>query len=193
MRLNREKVTIPNVLTILRALVIPWLFALISADPGKNWWKAGVFAITDNLDGMLARLGDKHTRLRSMGFRRSEAGRKWDPIVDKIFVTSMVVAGVIGGAIPLWLAIASLSQKAITSLITLIATIRKKQLGVTMSGKYGEFITNWGFGFLLAVSAIRNPGWHESGVLVSTIIVVTGILVASRASFDYARVAGLAK
>ncbi|MFL5340985.1 MAG: CDP-alcohol phosphatidyltransferase family protein [Gemmataceae bacterium] len=67
--------TIPNVLTLSRLPLAVVLFACIS----HNWWLAGLLvfglaAITDWLDGLLARYLDQ----------QSAIGRSLDPLIDKV-------------------------------------------------------------------------------------------------------------
>lgn len=178
-------------LTIGRALAIPWLFVLIRNDPARNWWIAALFALTDNLDGLLARAGDRRPKLRSLGFRRSVLGQKWDPAVDKLFVAAMLIAGMLHGAIPWWLGGLSLTQKAAAAAIAFAAQARHIELKVTRIGKYGEFISVVGIGILLATEAIRSTGAYNMVRFAATVLVLTGITMAARASVIYGREAGL--
>lgn len=83
-----ERFTFPNVLTLLRLLVVPYLTEVLASaivDP-QGYAKALValmiFAVlTDALDGMFARL------LR----QTSEFGRIYDPVVDIVFHVSLTI------------------------------------------------------------------------------------------------------
>lgn len=77
--------TIPNVLTLLRIILIPVLLALTYVEfSGRHVLAAGVFlvaAITDWLDGYLAR-----TLNQSSAF-----GRFLDPVADKLMVAAALI------------------------------------------------------------------------------------------------------
>ncbi|MES2918301.1 MAG: CDP-diacylglycerol--glycerol-3-phosphate 3-phosphatidyltransferase [Pseudomonadota bacterium] len=76
---------IPNVLTLLRILLIPVLVALTYAPfEWRHWASAGVFlvaAITDWFDGYLARTLNQ----------TSAFGRFLDPVADKLMVAAALV------------------------------------------------------------------------------------------------------
>lgn len=191
MELSQRLLTVPNIITLGRALAIPWIFVLVMQDPGRYWWIAAAFALTDNVDGILARLEDKSKRFKDLGFRRSEPGRRLDPIVDKVFIAAILIAGIIHGAIPLWLGGLSLIQKAVTVIITLAAELRKIKLQVLRIGKYGEFTANAGFILLLAKEAVSTPALKESLQSGASLIALIGIALAVLADYGYARRAGL--
>ena len=76
---------IPNALTLLRIVMIPFFIAVyyIGFD-GWNYWAAGIFiaaSITDMLDGMIARKSGCVTNF----------GKLMDPIADKLLVTSALL------------------------------------------------------------------------------------------------------
>jgi len=88
----------PNRLTELRALAAVWVAW------GAHWASAGVFlplvlvfglaAVTDLLDGWLARRGHASTRW----------GRLYDPIVDGVFFSVASISLAVIGILPQWLA-----------------------------------------------------------------------------------------
>lgn len=77
---NAHAASLPNLLTYARILAVPVLAVLVYwGDPIGNWVALGLFiaaAITDFLDGYLARTMNQHSSL----------GRMLDPIADKLLV-----------------------------------------------------------------------------------------------------------
>ena len=85
--------SLPNMLTISRILVIPVLVGMFWVDGDvAPWVTLGLFvvaAITDYLDGMLA---------RSMA-KTSSLGRFMDPVADKLLVSAVLMMLVWNGGI----------------------------------------------------------------------------------------------
>ncbi|AZI57627.1 CDP-alcohol phosphatidyltransferase family protein [Nakamurella antarctica] len=88
--------TVPNALSFLRLLGVP-LFLWLLLGPEKDGWAFTVLAlsaISDWADGKLARLLNQYSRL----------GAILDPAADRLYVIATLVAFVIRGFIPWWLA-----------------------------------------------------------------------------------------
>ena len=84
---------LPNSLTLARLISTPFLGVAIAR--GRYGWAAAVFvfaAITDSLDGMLAR------RMNAM----TKAGAYLDPVTDKIFLSVVFLALAVRGEAPFW-------------------------------------------------------------------------------------------
>jgi CDP-diacylglycerol--glycerol-3-phosphate 3-phosphatidyltransferase len=79
------ELTVPNVLTVFRILLVPVLVAALLSGFSSDALAAGVFVVasfTDALDGWLAR------RHKS----ESNFGKLMDPLADKLLVTSALVS-----------------------------------------------------------------------------------------------------
>jgi cardiolipin synthase len=101
---RNSAVTIPNVITILRFILVPGVvYALMSGQ--LDWAFAGfiVAGISDGVDGFIARQFDQ----------RSELGAYLDPIADKLLLVSVFVVLGHMGELPLWLVIAVVSRDAL--------------------------------------------------------------------------------
>jgi len=87
----RQLLTAPNQLTLLRLLFIPFIVISIL---DKEWgWALGLFVLaglTDNLDGLLARLLKQKTVL----------GQYLDPIADKLLLSTLFLVLSFVGKIP---------------------------------------------------------------------------------------------
>jgi len=92
---------IPNLITLLRLLLVPVAVVMISA---QAWgWAFAAFAVagvSDGLDGYIARRFDM----------RSELGAYLDALADKALLMSMFVALAVANVMPVWIAILVVSR-----------------------------------------------------------------------------------
>ncbi len=87
---------IPNILTIIRILLVPVFLFFITND--MLAWSIAVFVaagLTDALDGLIARTFNM----------RTEFGAIIDPIADKFLLSSAFIALTFKGFVPLWLCV----------------------------------------------------------------------------------------
>src|SRR5919107_5706615 len=93
--------TIPNLITIARLIIVPIVIVMIM----QGRWPAAfvlfvVAGVSDAVDGFIARRFDM----------RSEFGAYIDPIADKALLVSIYVTLSIVGVLPNWLAIVVVSR-----------------------------------------------------------------------------------
>jgi len=89
--------TVPNLLSVLRLLGVP-LFLYLALGPEYDELALIVLmvaGITDYLDGKLARTLNQASRL----------GQLLDPVADRLYILSVLVALAIRDIIPVWLAV----------------------------------------------------------------------------------------
>ncbi len=105
----------PNVLTVLRILLIPVLAALLLSElPNGDVYAAVVFciaSITDALDGWIAR------RQRSV----TNFGKLMDPLADKLLVTAALVSLVSLDRLAAWVAMVIIAREFAVTGLRLIA------------------------------------------------------------------------
>ncbi|MDE6626509.1 MAG: CDP-diacylglycerol--glycerol-3-phosphate 3-phosphatidyltransferase [Lachnospiraceae bacterium] len=112
---------LPNKLTILRTILIPFFLMALLWDEGNggfipygNWIALLIFAvasITDMLDGKIARKYNLVTNF----------GKFMDPLADKLLVSSAMIAFVELGRIPCWIVIIIIAREFIISGFRLVA------------------------------------------------------------------------
>ena len=85
-----------NAFTMLRALLVPVIAALVFADGDEaRWWAFGVFvfaALTDSIDGWVAR--------RLIGITRF--GQLADPLADKLLIIGSLAVLAVNRELPWW-------------------------------------------------------------------------------------------
>src|SRR5512138_3669719 len=88
----RREMNLPNAITVIRILLVPlFLYEALQRDFAFATVVYVTAAVTDGLDGSIARFWDKRTRLSSF----------LDPLADKLLVTTAYVTLTIVGAVPL--------------------------------------------------------------------------------------------
>ena len=121
---------LPNKLTILRTILIPFFLVamLWDAVPYGNWIALVIFAIaslTDMLDGKIARKYNLVTNF----------GKFMDPLADKLLVCSALIAFVELGRIPCWIVIVIIAREFIISGFRLVAADNGIVIAAGMWGK----------------------------------------------------------
>ncbi|MGI6553643.1 MAG: CDP-diacylglycerol--glycerol-3-phosphate 3-phosphatidyltransferase [Clostridia bacterium] len=106
-----------NRLTVIRILLVPiFMVFLLTRIPGGRFWATVVFiiaAITDGLDGYIARSRQQITKL----------GRLIDPLADKLLISAALVSLVELSLVPAWVAVLIISREfAVTGLRTIAAS-----------------------------------------------------------------------
>ncbi|CAK7207819.1 hypothetical protein SEUCBS139899_010634 [Sporothrix eucalyptigena] len=93
--------TVPNFLTVARLIAAPFVGYLIVADqPGWALSLLAAAAVTDLLDGWIARRWNLHTVVGSV----------IDPLADKVLMTVLAVSLAAQGGLPMWLAVLILGR-----------------------------------------------------------------------------------
>ena len=96
-RAKVKGINIPNVLTYVRIAAVPIVVFLLlwPEEPTMRWTAFGIFtiaALTDYLDGYLARLWSQQTTM----------GRMLDPVADKLIVAACLLMLCVDGTIHSW-------------------------------------------------------------------------------------------
>ncbi len=123
---------IPNKLTMLRIILVPiFVVLMLTRIPYGGSLAAVIFmiaALTDSLDGYLARKWKQVTRL----------GAILDPLADKLLITAALISLVELGRIPGWIAIVIIGREFAVTGLRLV----KAEEGVLISAsKMGKFKT----------------------------------------------------
>jgi len=133
-----------NLITISRLFLIPAFIYCMFLSPPQNLIAAIIFglaALTDTLDGYVA---------RNIG-RVTELGKVIDPLVDRIFIVTTIVALYIRDRQPPFFALAILVGREIFLLIGYIYMRRKREIKMSVSvlGKTATAFLMTSFAFLI--------------------------------------------
>jgi cardiolipin synthase len=95
---------LPNILTLIRVLLIP-VFVILIINKLFQWalFTFAIAGITDGIDGLIARITHQ----------RTELGAYLDPIADKLLLFSAFISLVIIEMIPSWLVVIVITRDVI--------------------------------------------------------------------------------
>ncbi len=153
---------LPNVLTVLRILLVPVLVAaLLGNTPEGDVLAAVVFALaslTDFADGYLARTRGSVTTF----------GKLMDPLADKLLIIAALLSLVSLGRLPAWVAMVIIARELAVTVLRLGAT----QAGVVMAASlFGKVKTCLQIAAILAVIAVPGEPLWVSLLLYATVLV----------------------
>ena len=131
MSLSRELRSVPNLLSLLRLVLVPVFLYLLLVD--QFVWALIVLAgasFSDWLDGFIARKFNQVTEL----------GKVLDPAADRLFILASLIGLTANGNIPLWLAIIIIARDVmLLAVYPILATHGYGPLPVHFLGKAGTF------------------------------------------------------
>ncbi|HWE90974.1 MAG TPA: CDP-alcohol phosphatidyltransferase family protein [Pseudonocardiaceae bacterium] len=182
--------TVPNALSVLRLAGIPvflWLILGPHRDATKDLLALVVLVasgVTDWLDGKLARWLGQTTRL----------GALLDPAADRLYIVATLVAFVVRGIVPWWLAAILVGKDVVVGLC--LPVLRRYGYAppeVHYLGKAATFALLYAFPLLLlariaAVAPVAEPvgyaftAWGTALYVWSGVLYVSQVVIAVRAA-----------
>lgn len=166
---------LPNKLTILRTILIPFFLIFLYTD---FWGKANAYiavaifitaSLTDLLDGKIARKYNLVTNF----------GKFMDPLADKLLVCSALIALVDLGKIAAWIVIIIIAREFIISGFRLVAS----DSGVVIAASYwGKFKTT--FQMIMIVSLILNLPIPYMDI-INTVLIYAALVLTIISLVDY--------
>ena len=156
---------VPNVLTVIRILLVPVLVvALLDKTGGGDLLAAIVFAVaslTDAIDGYLARSRNWVTTF----------GKLMDPIADKLLIVAALVALVSRNRLEAWVAMVIIAREFA---VTVLRVAVGAQQGVVISANlFGKLKTALQVAMVMVLIAVNGPRPLWVSLLVYATVVVT--------------------
>ena len=144
-------VTIPNILSLIRLLLIPVFFVLLLT--GHLAWALlliAVSAVTDFVDGYVARHFNQITRL----------GQLLDPAADRLFILTTLIGLGLVGVLPWWFIAVIVARDVLLLVLgVVLANHRFGPLPVHHLGKMGTFAILFTMPVLLLAAAFPQTAW----------------------------------
>jgi CDP-diacylglycerol--glycerol-3-phosphate 3-phosphatidyltransferase len=163
------ELNLPNVLTMLRILLVPVLVvALLNETSNGDLLAAIVFALaslTDAMDGYLARTRNAITTF----------GKLMDPIADKLLIIAALVALVSLDRLAAWVAMVIIAREVAVTMTRMQATQQGVVIAANWWGK-AKTIVQVAAIFLLIVAGDPSPVWVDGVVYGAVAItIVSGV------------------
>lgn len=158
-------INVPNVLTVLRILLVPVLVvALLDETPNGDLLAAIVFCVaslTDLLDGWLARSRGAITTF----------GKLMDPIADKLLIVAALVALVSLERLAAWVAMVIIAREFAVTAMRMAAGANGVVIPASMIGKVKTCLQ---MAAVLALIALGDDGlaWVDALVYVTVAVTV---------------------
>ena len=183
------QMNLPNKLTILRVLMIPFFVVFMLWDitgAADKWIAAVIFivaSLTDMLDGKIARKYNLVTNF----------GKFMDPLADKLLVSAAMICLVEMGRLPAWIVIIIISREFIISGFRLIAAERGIVIAAGWMGKWKTAVTMVMLAMmLLGVNTLGFPmdptqtmGVYGTYMLITDILRWISVILTVVSRVDY--------
>lgn len=160
---------LPNILTILRVVMIPFFAAAFLIDGASEWIALLIFilaAITDYLDGAIARKKNIVT----------DFGKLMDPLADKLMVMSAFICFTAVGLLHPAVTIIVMSREFLVTGLRMLATSKGKVIAADIWGKLKTVSQDAVIILILVQSAAGMTSGSPIGIAVHFCIWVMTIL-----------------
>ncbi len=148
---------LPNALTLLRIFIVPLLVVVLLTPFSENWFGVprhilGVAlflgaALTDYLDGHLARRRDQVTRL----------GQLLDPIADKLLISAALISLVENQLAPAWAVVIIIGREFAVTGLRSIAAADGVVISASKMGKFKMLLQVFTVALLIVSSVGGRP------------------------------------
>lgn len=166
---------LPNKITFCRVLLVPIFIIMFYIDIPNNQFYAGLIfviaALTDSLDGYLARKNSQVTNL----------GKFIDPLADKLLVSAALILLVEAGTIPGWVVITIIAREFAITGFRIIAASEGVTIAASSLGKF-KTITQ-----LIAIVLLlfNNILFRNLNIPMDQIFLYISLLFTVLSGYDY--------
>jgi CDP-diacylglycerol--glycerol-3-phosphate 3-phosphatidyltransferase len=137
---------LPNLITMLRILLVPVLLALIwqafAVGPAMRWLAVSLFiliAATDGIDGAIARKRGLITNL----------GKILDPVADKVLTGGALLVLSALGSVDWWITLAIILRELVVTVHRLVV-VRNRVIAAASAGKLKTILQLVAIGFCIS-------------------------------------------
>ena len=158
---------IPNVLSVIRIILVFVFAAVFFLYPDKRWIALIIFVtsgVTDVIDGRLARRNNWVTQL----------GKILDPVADKMMQVAVLLCAFIAGYVPMWIFLFYAVKELLMAIGSVMFFKRSREIGMSMRfGKFSVvlFYVVIGLLILLGMLDVKLPELVKHGMCAACAIV----------------------
>ena len=160
---------LPNKLTVLRVIMVPFFVFFMLTDVGgpANKWIALILfcvaSLTDMLDGKIARKYNLVTNF----------GKFMDPLADKLLVCSAMICMIEMGKLPAWIVIVIIAREFIISGFRLVASDN----GIVIAASYwGKFKTVSQMALIIVLIMDLGGVWNIVGTVLTWVALILTVV-----------------
>lgn len=168
-----KSMNLPNKLTILRILLVPFIILCFYLPPNWGMWVAVVLfivaAATDTVDGRYARSHNMVT----------DFGKFMDPIADKLLVNSVLVMLTAQGKVPPVVTILFIAREFVISGLRLVAAGKGVILAAGNLGKIKTTLQDIALPFLMV------GGCWKPFKIIGLILLYASLVMSLWSGWDY--------
>jgi CDP-diacylglycerol--glycerol-3-phosphate 3-phosphatidyltransferase len=183
--IRQDAVNLPNLLTLLRIVMIPIvLWLMYQSTREGNIWAAIVFglaAATDVVDGWVA---------RRQGLT-SVLGKFLDPLADKLVIVATLVLMVELGRVPAWAVIIVLWRELSVTVLRTMAMNERLVIAASRGGKDKAALQNVAVAMLILHDTYQLDFWFFAVTtnlhMVGLVLFYASIIFALTSGGDYVR------
>jgi len=174
---RKRVLNLPNILTLARLLCVPVILTCLSfPDPRGSFLAAlffGIAAVTDFLDGFLARRYDDVTVL----------GKLMDPLADKILVSATMIMLIPLDRIAVWMVIVIIARELAMTGLRGIAVSEGLVIQASALGKYKTLFQS----IALVSLCLHYPYWGINFQVVGTLFLWGALILTIWSGWNYFR------
>ena len=155
---------IPNKLTIVRVIMVPFFVAAFLMDSVSDWVALALFVaagLTDTLDGMIARKYNMVTNF----------GKLMDPLADKLMVMAALVCFTYAGIVHPGVTIVILAREFLVTGLRMLATATGRVIAADIWGKLKTTSQDIGIILILLWKSLEQAAFAPVLKTASTVFV----------------------
>ena len=165
--------TIPNIITIARLLIVPIVIVAILQGQWPTAFVLFVVAgVSDGIDGFIARRFDM----------RSEFGAYIDPLADKALLVSIYVTLAVVGVLPAWLAVVVVFRDVMIVAAVVLSWVMSRPVAIRPM-MVSKVNTAAQIGFAALVLSTRAFGVDLAGFDDVAMLILAALTVASAGAY----------
>ena len=191
-----ERFGYANTVTLTRIFLIPAFLVVLLVDwprffPDSALFyqirplaAAGVFivlALSDNLDGYLARSRGEITNF----------GKFIDPLADKLLVTAALLALIEIGILPAWVALIIIAREFVVSGLRMVASAEGQVIAASWYGKIKTLLQVIAIILFIVMNsqwvAELEPSWHQLYIALAWCVMGAALVMTIMSMVDYFR------